>query len=93
VKEYRGKQASEGRSNDICTVPLCQIPLAKKHYQHFTVEALGPYLNDARFKIVDIKMEKLRDDTGLAQKIAANAYNDFMEKYTWRARAQSVLAV
>jgi hypothetical protein len=40
----------------ICTVPSCQLPVPRKHYQHFTIESLTSHLNNAGFEIIDIKM-------------------------------------
>jgi glycosyltransferase involved in cell wall biosynthesis len=37
-------------------------------------------------------LKRLQADTGLAQRIATNAYNEFIEKYTWKARAETVLS-
>jgi glycosyltransferase involved in cell wall biosynthesis len=35
---------------------------------------------------------RLRDDPGLRSRLAANAYSDFLERYTWKSRAARVVA-
>lgn len=37
-------------------------------------------------------IRRLRDDTALRERLAENAYRIVMEKYTWEARAQMILA-
>jgi 2-polyprenyl-3-methyl-5-hydroxy-6-metoxy-1,4-benzoquinol methylase len=40
----------------ICTVPSVNLPVSRKHYQHFSPESLSGYLKNAGFRIVQIEM-------------------------------------
>jgi SAM-dependent methyltransferase len=40
----------------LCTVPSVNMPLSKKHYQHFTIEKLRDYFHQADFHVRRVEM-------------------------------------